>query len=290
MSAGRGPAYLLVLVLLVGASACAESQAAPAPARSAAKSPLTFLVAADTHFGANGIAALNQAQIRAMNALPGKAWPAALGGRVGRPRGVLIAGDLTDHGKLSEWRQFVRYYGRTGRDGQLRYPVFEGSGNHDRPKRGWHPWVLYGVASRHKTLRYAWTWNGVRFINLDLYPNRGALKDLRQELRRAGPRTPVVIYFHFGIKGPYSHWWTAKEKARFGAAIKGYNVVAIFHGHYHRDGHYTWAGFDVYNVGSPRHWVFTFAAVRITRRHLDVAMWDYGRDRWSWHHRKTIRR
>jgi len=80
---------------------------------------VTFFVAADTHFGFAGIDALNKRQIEAMNSLPHAAYPPAIGGEVARPRGLLIAGDLTEHGLLFQWRQFVAFYGLTGADGLL---------------------------------------------------------------------------------------------------------------------------------------------------------------------------
>jgi len=60
---------------------------------------VTFFVAADTHFGHRGIDRLNSGQIAAMNDLPEALLPARIGGTVGRPRGLIIAGDLTENGR-----------------------------------------------------------------------------------------------------------------------------------------------------------------------------------------------
>ncbi len=79
-----------------------------------------------------------RAVIQAMNALPGT--PGAQG--VSRaPLGVLVAGDLTQDGfdhrgdlpddQFDQVSLFTSQWGLTGADGELRFPVFEGFGNHD---------------------------------------------------------------------------------------------------------------------------------------------------------------
>ena len=248
---------------------------------------VTFFVAADTHCGAKDITALNRRQIAAMNALPGTAYPPAIGGAVGRPRGVLIAGDLTEDGLGRQWKQFVSDYGLTGRDGLLRYPVFEGTGNHDRHALLFRP-VLDGVRKRHGGLTYSWDWADVHVVCLDECPRGVNLRWLREDLASVGRKIPVVIYFHFSILGPYSNSWSGRQKQAFGKQIEGYNVIAIFHGHYHGSGHYRWAGLDVYNVGSPRHSCRSFAVARITDTRMTVASWNWQQQRWQWWDVKPI--
>jgi cytolysin (calcineurin-like family phosphatase) len=222
-----------------------------------------------------------------MNRLPGTALPRSIGGRVDRPLGVLVAGDLTDRGKPEQWRTFVKYFGRTGRDGVLKYPVYLATGNHDR--KGSRKFVLRQVRARHGALAYSWNWHGVQFVCLDNYPGRRNLIWLKKDLSALRPRTPVVIFFHYSILGPFSQWWGKKAKNRFRKAIQRHNVIAIFHGHYHGAGHYRWAGFDVYNVGSPLYYFVSFAVARITAHHLSVASWNYEHGRWSWSHLKRLR-
>lgn len=257
------------------------------------KTDLTFFVAADTHFGHEGIEKLNRRQIETMNALPGTPLPPVLGGKVGRPRGVLIAGDLTNYGREYQWDQFVAQYGLTGSDGLLKYPVRECTGNHDR----YMPLgtaVMDGVRKRHGSLVRGWLWQGVCFVCLDCYPTERICNWLKRQLARIGPTRPVVIYFHYSIVGPYSSSWSADEKAAFARVIRGHNILGIFHGHYHGSEHYTWEGFDVYNVGSPRHGCHTFAAVHITDSRMTVASrwWDTAPrgtgGRWYWTHSKAV--
>ena len=253
------------------------------------KRDLTFFIAADTHFGYKGSDALNRKQIDAMNSLPGTPLPDALGGVVGKPRGVLVAGDLTDYGRASQWKQFVEHYGLTGKDGLLKYPVQECSGNHDVYADNDKP-VLAGIKKRHGSLVRRWVWQGVCFISIDCGPADDAYAWVAGQLKKLGTRCPVVLMLHYSIVGPYSDSWSAQEKIDLARVIKGHNVVAIFHGHYHISEHYKWEGFDVYNVGSPRHGCHTFATARITDDELSVASrwWDSQPGRWYWCDRKAI--
>ena len=256
---------------------------------------ITFFVAADTHFGFDGIDRLNKIQIEAMNSLPGRLYPPAVGGVVAPPAGVLIAGDLTERGRASQWKQFVAHYGLTGEDGLLKYPVYEGSGNHDRDVPLIRP-VVDGVKKRHGSLTYSWDWGDVHFVNLDKYPSAANVRWLRRDLAKVGHKAPILIYFHYSIRGAFSDWWKGREKEAFRKAIDGYNVIGIFHGHFHHSSHYTWAGYDVYNVGSPRHGWHSFVVVRITDGRMTVASWGWhpprsallGPTGWGWRHVKRI--
>jgi len=270
-----------------------------------AKRDLTFFVAADTHFGASGMEAPNRTQIEAMNTLPGSPLPSALGAAVGRPRGVLIAGDLTDYGRWGQWQRFVTHYGLTGEDGLLHYPVQECTGNHDRYHTEWSE-VLAGVQKRHGSLVRGWFWQGVCFLCLDQYPDAPTCRWLARQLKTLGRTHPLVIYFHYSIVGPYSGSWTDQEKSAFADVIAGHNVLGIFHGHYHASEHYTWKDVDVYDVGSPRHVWRSFATVHITDSDMTVASLYWGGTpspaaglavpttthalpgTWNWIHRKAI--
>jgi len=251
---------------------------------------LTFFVTADTHFGVDGIVKLNRMQIEAMNALGGTPFPASLGGRVGRPAEVLIAGDLTQDATSAQWERFVEHYGLTGRDGSLKYPVRECSGNHDRSWSG-QTAVESGIQRRHGSDVRGWVRQGVCFFCLGCYPDAAACRWLRRQLETVGRRCPAVVYFHYNIIGPLSDYWSDSEKQAFAEVIGGRNILGIFHGHDHASGHYTWKGFDVYNVGSPRGLAKSFAVVHITDRQMTVASrsWDPSTPAgWSWTHRKSV--
>jgi 3',5'-cyclic AMP phosphodiesterase CpdA len=293
-AAGGVPvATWLGLAALAGAVCAggAASRPTSAPSRPAEKPKfdVTFFVAADTHFGVEGIAARNRKQIRAMNAMPGRAYPRAWGGKVARPRGVLIAGDLTESGKTDEWREFLKHYGSTGSDGLLKFPVYAGTGNHDRHTLLPVQQVLAGVREAHGALTYSWDWDKLHLVCLDLYPDAANRQWLAKDLEKVGKEAPVVLFFHYPLLGPFSDWWKDKDKRAFARTIEGYNVIAVFHGHYHGSEHYRWRGHDVYNVGSPKHAAHSFAVVRVHGHTSMVASWNWDRSRWQWRHWKRIR-
>ncbi|MCE5279506.1 MAG: metallophosphoesterase [Planctomycetaceae bacterium] len=290
----------VVAVAIYGVPGCAArmlpASGSPPSPPPAGPRDVTLFVAADAHYGAsmpNGslsIDQLNQRQIDAMNTLSGRAWPGGAG-KVAPPRAVLMLGDMTDNGAPWQWNAFVRDYGRTGAEGLLKYPVYLCSGNHDRYTVFYWP-VLQGIAQRHGSLIYAWDCSGVRMICLDRNPTAESCRWLAAELAAVGAARPVIIYFHYGLSGPYSgeEWWKQSDKDCFAAAVAGYNVIGVFHGHYHGSEHYVWRGLDVYNVGSPRHRTHSFAAVRVTDTTMTVASWDWSRQGWAWAYSKNISR
>ena len=288
------------MTVAIVCTGCEGSGASASPRRvvplsSRPEQDITFFVAADTHYGAKlreglpSIETLNRMQLAAMTALPGTPWPVRGGDVVAAPQAVLILGDLTDSGRIGPWQAFAADYGLADGPGRLGCPVFLCTGNHDRHSVWLRP-VLNAVRRRHGALTYAWDFEHVRMICLDLYPDRNACRFLARELAATGRDRPVVIYFHYPLAGPYSgtEWWTPSEKNRFAETIKGYNIIGMFHGHYHGTLHYTWCGLDVYNVGSPRHASWSFVAVRITDTTMTVAAWDWRNGRWAWVHRKSF--
>lgn len=282
----------VLLVNLRGCNWAGDDPADPAPGAVADRrlkggTNVTFFVAADTHFGHPGINMLNAWQIGAMNSLPGTPLPGQLGGLVQPPRGVLIAGDLTENGRAAHWDTFVEHYGLTGTDAMLKYPVYECTGNHDRDPILFET-VPGKVSQRHGNVVYSWDWDDVHIACLDVYPSTANVRWLKRDLARVGRKVPVVLYFHYSITGPFSDWWDSDEKRAFREAIDGYNIVGIFHGHYHYSMRYRWEGYDVYNVGAPRHRWHSFATVHITDTAMSVASWDWERRRWNWSHRKAI--
>jgi hypothetical protein len=256
-------------VLVALAAALLQAPAAP---------EITFFVASDSHFGARGMGELNRELVAQMNGLPGTPYPPELGGLVDVPRGVLFTGDTTDNGTLQEFAEFEAVYGRTGRDGLLRFPVFEAIGNHDLNHES--P-VKQRVSARHGAIHYAWDWDDLRLLCLDMYPDATTLSWLRRELARVGRRRPVILFFHYSLEGPYSDFWEEAEKRAFGDVIRGHNVAAIFHGHEHRVGHYEWRGHPVFRPGAPRHASHFFLAVRVGAEELSVAAWDFDRRAWA---------
>jgi 3',5'-cyclic AMP phosphodiesterase CpdA len=286
--------------------------AQPRPAAASASSPhpvrrrsggldVTFLVAADMHVGWGAVEAstadsdhhpapidvVNRRLIQDMNRMAGRSYPPVLGGVVARPLGLLIAGDLTEHGSESDWAKFRSYFGLDGRDGPPRLPVFEGIGNHDQAPGDF---VAQQVAARHGSDFYSWDWGDLHLVCLGIAPDPRGLGWLEQDLARIGPELPLVLYLHYPLAGPYADTWFSREgyRAKLADLLRRYNVVAIFHGHFHATGTYRWEGKDVYFVGSPKDPWRSFAVVHVTDTTLGVSSWNYDLHAWWWWHQKSI--
>ncbi|MBN1342923.1 MAG: metallophosphoesterase [Phycisphaerae bacterium] len=255
---------------------------------------VTLFVTADTHYGDALAGPYNPVQIQALNGLPGWPYPDALG-TVDTPRGVIVAGDLTDEGLQEQWEEFVTNYGLTGADGLLDYPVFEGRGNHDK-RNGGLP-VKNGVISRHGSLTYSWDWDDVHIVCLDVIVTPSVCSWLIADLATVPPHRPVILWHHYGFDSYSLDAWTDEELDAYEDAIRGHNVVAIFNGHNHLSSQYTWRGCDVYSPGAPALPVLaqSFAVVRLTDDQMLVAEYEWTAGggawtggSWAWSHTKPL--
>ncbi len=284
-----------------------QSISEPAPGK---KEPLktrthhldvTSFVTSDTHMGFDvpsaegrnivenpvGIERTNLRMIDSMNEAPGRDYPAALGGKIRAPRGVLITGDLTEHGGAEEWAMFDVMYGRSGKGGPLQFPVYEADGNHDRAK-DWY--VREQIAKRHGGRYYSFDWDDLHVVCLAEAPADDGIQFLKKDLARVAKDVPVVLYMHYPLLGPYSKTWWSKQNGpeKLERVIAGHNIVGIFHGHHHATGAYRWQGYDVYKVGSPKNSSHTYLITQVNNDKLTVAAYDYDIRDWSWWHEKPI--
>jgi len=247
---------------------------------------LTFFLAGDTHYGfSEKTAAYNRAIIDAMNALPGTPYPeGTIPGRVKKPQGVAVLGDLVEEGEgelgSKQWEEFTQDFGIRG-EGRIDFPVYEGFGNHDggadQPiRRGIkiRNTKRLGVAHISKNgYHYSWDWEGIHFIQLNLFPGteadriinpwggyfEGSWKEPLHSLEFLGAdlekcakdkKQPIIILMHYGFD-PYGlGWWSEREQTVFYEAIKDYNVMAIFWGHTHMVQAIKWHGIPTFCVGS----------------------------------------
>jgi cytolysin (calcineurin-like family phosphatase) len=232
----------------------------------------TFFVTSDSHYEAVDKIERNdrnRVTIERMNALPGENWPEQLGGGpIGKPLGVLALGDLIDDGDRTgetpvEWKHFTDQFGLDGTDGLLKYPVFEGWGNHDGPPEQFIRQRLSVQAEIKKRntirlekklisrvsgngLHYSWDWGGVHFVQANLYPAdkqnakvryslpwhdpQGALQFVKDDLAATVGESgrPVIIVAHCGFD---TDWWVQEDWTEFYRAVKPYNVIGYFYGH-----------------------------------------------------------
>lgn len=273
-----------------------------------------------------------------MRAVVGQPYPplealrSAATGTVARPRGILVAGDLTDNG---EWPLFETVFPAGGlENGSI--PLFLCVGNHDGPPDG--P-TRQGVISRNRRmlqdrlldgvspngLHTTRTWDGVRFICVNLcpadttdaqtpfnygHPGPGTWNDpeggltfltgvLKDRVGASGD--PVILMQHYGFCEGFNfdwNWWSVRQRRDFYDAIKGYNVVALLHGHTHAPACYRWPdpvggarevqrlfgdtppadlrSFDVFSAGSfggGTFYVFRMLGDRILAAHHDRRGW-----------------
>ncbi len=259
---------------------------------------VTFLVTADTHFGYSGVIAvpgrpeglgiqeMHARVVAEMNGIAGTPFPTPLSGVVGAPRGVLIAGDLTETGQPGEWERFEAMYGLTGRDGKIVYPVYEGVGNHD-VWGGTH--VKAQVVRRHGAASYSWDWDDLHMICLGEAPDAADLAWLREDLDITGPDVGVVLFFHYPLEGKETYWFGAGPyRAELERALAGYRVLGIFNGHFHTSGAYRWRGYDAYLEGSVKHAWHSFSVVHVTDTRWTVASYNYDRRAFWWWHDKPV--
>lgn len=205
----------------------------------AAGGQVTFLHISDLHYGSSDRQVV-QKTIEAMNGIAGRPYPASIGGLTGEPRGVIITGDLTNDANEAQWRPFAEDWGLAGGDGQLAWPVCEGTGNHDGgpcdPENG-KGYVRCRIIERNQRrpnltgvsdngLHYSWDWDGVHFVQLNEYagaddrtrypdspapqrkaqaygnPAEQSLQFLARDLAASvTPDQPVILCQHYGFDG-----------------------------------------------------------------------------------------
>lgn len=279
---------------------------APTPRKRARSGTLdvTFVVASDTHVGylypddrskipddpitdPSGLEKDALRMIERVNSLDGHASP--FGGRVARPRGLVVTGDLTQWGRKQEWQHWQALFGLHGTEGPLKLPVFEMVGNHDTVDNG--PWIAERVAERHGTQYYSWNWDDLHLVALGEAPDDQALAFLARDLEQLEADVPIVVFFHRALLGPWStHDWfdDGGFKERLRATLDGHHVVAIFHGHHHASGHYLWNGIDVWKPGAVKHGAHTVAVVHVRNERWTLASYDWEHDAWGPRYSKPV--
>ena len=158
-------------------------------------------------------------------------------------------------------------YGLTGREGRLKYPVYEVHGNHDSPNG--EGIAIDGLIERTKRrevasrsangLHYSWDWGPLHCINLGIvvgenrdgqqrrrYNPMESLEFLIGDLQQhaAKPGRPVLITHHIDVlryskdcnatdPGNLNLEWHPCDVRKYYETIRNYNVLAILYGHTH---------------------------------------------------------
>ena len=256
---------------------------------------VTFFVGSDPHYGFRGTgvplsAVISRGAIERMNALPGGAYPAEVGGGVvDTPRGVLLIGDLTAASVVPEWTAFTNDWGLNG-ERLLRFPVYEGFGNHDLGSDV----VPSGIRARNPLrssvcnistngYHYSWDWGFLHLVCLNLFPGneldlqghdpRSSLSFLRDDLAsRVGTSgRPVVLYHHYAFDVLSTQfWWSDQQRTNYLQAITNYNVIAILAGHTHDVVFTPWYGRATYEVGTLGLYAGDFLVAHVTKTNLAI--------------------
>ena len=143
---------------------------------------------------------------------------------------------------------------------------------------------------------YSWDWGGLHLVQLQRFggdTNKGAISGLdwlKQDLANsAADGRPIILFQHYGWDSfslekwdpakmtfddegsGHAHWWGDDERAALLAALKGYNVVGLFHGHEHDTPMiYNQDGLDLFKPIAT--FKGGFAAVHITNHYMDVVL------------------
>jgi cytolysin (calcineurin-like family phosphatase) len=265
------PAAAMLLLATTSVGAATGGKIAPNPNRN-----VTFLSTSDCHFRTADRRTNNDwdhETIDQMNGITDLRWPEQLGGGgIDKPRGAVVLGDCIDDGDVKrdgknwsaeQFGYFVQEFGLSGIDGHVKYPVFEGWGNHDGPPVGQEKngFSFQAELKKRNTIRqqkglisnlsanglhYSWDWDDVHFIQLNLYPAdrqnpkvhyssawhdpQGSLSFLKEDLAKCVGESgrPVVLMSHCGFD---TNWWVDEDwKAAYDAA-KDYHVILYLYGH-----------------------------------------------------------
>ena len=249
-------------------------------ARALEPASITFIAVSDTHYAIpdpkQGDVDMNVGKrkiVASMNALEGKKFPSALKGeKIGKPLGVLVAGDLINGGRdpdaKAQLKLWTRDFGLTGTDSEvLKLPVYETWGNHDGGK------IVPGfIADRNRKRvgitpptggagpSYSWDWGPLHLVSVGMYPGNAneskhkspgydphkSLEFLTDDLAKSvgDSKRPVLVMQHLNLPNDSDEWWTAAQRDAYLEVLKKYNVVAIVDGH-EGGGLWQWNGIDV---------------------------------------------
>jgi cytolysin (calcineurin-like family phosphatase) len=152
------------------------------------------------------------------------------------------------------------------------------------------------------TDNYSWDWGRLHLVQTHKFAgdvSKGAIDSLpwlKADLAAyAADGRPVILFQHFGWD-PFStevwdpaehtfddtgdgppHWWSPAQRAALVDALRGYNVVAILHGHQHESSLvYSADGIDLFKPKAA--YMGGFAIVRVTDADLDVALCEVSGD------------
>ena len=247
---------------------------------------------------------------KAMNAIPGTAWPDAIGGKVAVPDFVTSAGDSTGwptNAAVKAWDKICREI--------LKYPTRAVAGNHDSGGKvasetfyrwmrndpfvkahaddnGVKAWTPPDAGSGIiPGIQYSFRHKGVVFImpsptydtsgkspsgSSPVYPPD--LEWLRKELAKYDPKTPKFVVNHF-------NGGSIMNRKEIDALYEKNNVLLHLCGHWEKVQHWKGGGAEWVMDGGHRADDGTFSVIRVGRDRIDLAHRMTSAGRW---HEKTL--
>jgi len=279
---------------------------APAPAQEPKDKPeaFTFLFWTDQELDPGKEAKL-QPTIDAMHAIPGKPFPASLGGTIDSPDFVASAGDSTgwpSHGSVTAWNKVVHEL--------LKYPTRAVAGNHDsgglQPAQPFYDWMrkdpfvkahasdngLPGwTPPKSETgiipgVNYSFRHKGIVFVMPSpTYDNSGRSAPgtgpiekhdvdwLKKELAKYDPKEPKIVVNHFNAG-------SITNRAEIDAIYKENGVILHLCGHWERVEHWHVGDTDWVMDAGHREKEGTFSVVRVGRDSISLAHWMTDPAKW----------
>ncbi len=210
---------------------------------------------------------------------------------------VLFAGDLTDQGSDVQFQAFTEKWIRPMANLMPTKPhggLYLCKGNHDETS-GSNSQLSKYLKKEYGDFCYSFDIEGLHFACCGKYPQKimlgGTLAWLKSDLKKLAPETPVVIFFHYNLTGPFSDWWSItcgnctctsskSEKDYFFDAIKNYNIQCIFFGHVHYSYSALWRNkFRITGVGGDQYAVCQY---RPSTKTVDIMFRDNTGKAYSW--------
>lgn len=241
---------------------------------------LTFFGWSDQHIKTDGDGTHIVPAIDAMNTLPGRIYPASIGGHVEEPNFVIGLGDITEWPTRAARDTYERLITE-----RLIFPSYDVAGNHDSgggvPSPTMHDWLK----KRHGSLSYTFDRKGVHFIALySIYDESlnnpaqpisdDALAYLRKVLSKVPKGTPVVVATHLCFE-------SITNRDDFVDAFAKANVILVLGGHYHKASVNRYKGINFLQLPSPAPGSPSeVTVIRIDSERLTAIPFDYEKSQW----------
>ena len=257
-------------------------------AAAAGDGSLTFFGWSDQHIPTDGDGSHLIPAIDGMNALPGTAYPEAIGGTVERPAFVFGCGDITEwptNAAKTTYEELVTK--------RLKFPTYDVMGNHDEGGKSPSPTMADWLKARHGALSYTFEKGGVRFLavyseydeglNNPAQPlTREALEFIRRELAKVPPGAPVVVATHLCYDA-------MTNRDALVDALGEANVLMVLGGHYHKAKVDQYRGVHFVQLPSPApNGQREFTVVRIGPNRLVAVPYSYEKKTWVLDRRKVL--